>query len=178
MYSDEAKKLKIMKPETAAGSPIPGNINEAERKIQTASSPEHLSRQKLHAVWMAAAFLYPSMHTDNGENEIPENVRPIWREVWERYESGTFSDDELYPVAATRSRILHDMQSSNPGDYSPGDRFFGPASRFEETAEDKKGIGPCLLINTDGIVHSVHDSPAEALLERDREGNAGLKLFL
>jgi len=60
-----------------------------------------LNKQTFLNAWKALAFLFPGIHPDEYENfdgGWPEKLKPLAAEAWRRFQSGEFSEENLYQV--------------------------------------------------------------------------------
>ncbi len=61
---------------------------------------KNLDKESFMNAWKAVAFLYPGLHPDEADNPDggwPEELKPFAEEAFRRFETGEFTDSELYP---------------------------------------------------------------------------------
>lgn len=80
---------------------VPETAEEAREMIGAVPAAElsDLPHARFISVWHAAAYLYPELHPDGGQ-DWPENLKPFVVEAWRRAERGELPDNELYPSDA------------------------------------------------------------------------------
>jgi hypothetical protein len=99
---------------------VPDDFRSAGRRIRVATKrPLHsLSHKEFVSVWSSFAYLFPSLHPDEYDNDDgcwPQSLRRFAIEAWARADRGELSDEELYPSDA---------------------QWAGINDRFEEPMED------------------------------------------
>lgn len=109
---------------------IPPNENEALARVQDMlkAKPNALSKEVFLRGWFSVAFLFPGLHPDDCPEEagemklnpdLPADLKtydsesgwpvvliPYCLEAFCRAAKGELKDNELYPVAALKARVL------------------------------------------------------------------------